>query len=210
MGDALDHLAAPAGELLARVDDLLARFGAPDDDPVWPLLRRVRALPGEAVAALTETLRAAPVATAGADLRSHAAAYADAQAVVTTPVAWEGPAGEAYAAHAARLSADLAAAGDALAAAGRLADDTAAWIGRTRSRLAGVLADALASAEAVAVVLHTDDAPAAAATIATRVLSALDAAIAEGENLPQPIPAHPAPATMPPPANYERVTRLPH
>ncbi|GIF74091.1 hypothetical protein [Asanoa siamensis] len=210
MSDALDHLAGPAGDLLARVDDLLARVGAPDDDPVWPLLRRMRALPGEAVAALTGTLRAAPLAEAGGVLRARAATCTDVRSAVIAPVAWEGPAGESYAARAARLGADAAAAGEALAATGRFADEAAAWIERTRERLAVVLAETLVSADAVAVVLGTDNAARAAATIATRVLSTLDTAISDGETLRQPLLAgdRGRSGAPPLPANYERVTRL--
>ncbi|MEV0713480.1 hypothetical protein [Asanoa sp. NPDC050611] len=209
MTDALDHVAVPAGDLLGRVDDLLARFGAPDDDPVWPLLRRVRALPGEAVSALAAALRAAPVASAGDEMRARSAAFAGAQAVAATPVPWDGPAGEAYAAHGGRLSADLAAAGDALFATGRLADEVADWIDRTRARLARVLADVLASAEAVSVVLGADDAARAAATIATRVLSTLDVAISDGETLWRPpTVGRGATAGAQFPASYERITRL--
>jgi hypothetical protein len=210
MADALDHLARPAGELLARVDDVLARFGAAEDDPVWMLLRRVRALPGEAVTALAPSLSAAPVAAAAAAVRERAGPYAAAQAALTTPVAWEGPAGDAFAAHAQRLAGDLGEAADALAATGRLADEVAAWITRTRSRLAAVLADALGSAEAVSVVLGMADAPRCAAAIATRVLAAIDEAVADGESLlhgRRDIPAPPARGATPP-ASYERITRL--
>jgi hypothetical protein len=126
------------------------------------------------------------------------------------PVDWEGPAGEAFTAHAGRLAADLGQAADELAATGRLADDVAAWIARTRSRLASVLADALGSTEAVSVVLGLADAPRSAAAIATRVLAAIDEAVADGESLlhrrrdPSASPAGGAP----PPASYERITRL--
>ncbi|HTF07703.1 MAG TPA: hypothetical protein VK659_05965 [Asanoa sp.] len=211
MADALDHLAGPAGELLARVDDVLARFGAAEDDPVWMLLRRVRALPGEAVAALVPSLAASPVAAAAAAVRERAGPYADAQAALTTPVAWEGPAGEAFAAHTSRLAGDLGDAADALAATGRLADEVDAWIDHTRSRLAAVLADALGSAEAVAVVLGMADAPRSASAIATRVLAAIDEAVTDGETLLHR--RHAAAARPPargavPPASYERITRL--
>ncbi|GIF51785.1 hypothetical protein DFJ67_1664 [Asanoa ferruginea] len=209
MADALDHLAGPAGELLARVDDVLARFGSAGDDPVWMLLRRVRALPGEAVTALTPTLSAAPVAAAAATVRERAGPYADAQAALAAPVAWEGPAGEAFAAHAQRLARDLGDAADALAATARLADEVAAWIARTRSRLAAVLADALGSAEAVSVVLGLADAPRSASAIATRVLAAIDEAVTDGESLlhRRQVAGNPRPAALPP-ASYERITRL--
>jgi hypothetical protein len=211
MSDALDHLAGPAGQLLTRVDDLLTRFGAPDDDAIWPLLRRVRALPGAAVAELASTLRAEPIAAAGAEVHARTTSYADARVAVTAPVAWEGPAGDAFAAHAGRLAADLAAAGDVLVATARLADEIANWVGRSRARLAAVLADVLTSGEAVAVVLGGNDAPRAAVTIATRVLTALDAAITDGEPLAHQSRSDrsrgPSAGSIPP-AGYERITRL--
>jgi hypothetical protein len=210
MADALDHLAGPAAELLARVDDVLARFGAAASDPVWMLLRRVRALPGEAVTALVPSLSPAPVAAAAATVRERAGPYADARAALAVPVDWEGPAGEAFTAHAERLAGDLGQAADELAATGRLADEVADWIARTRSRLAAVLADALGSTEAVSVVLGLADAPRSAAAIATRVLAAIDEAVADGESLlhrRRDRPASPAGGTLPP-ASYERITRL--
>jgi hypothetical protein len=151
------------------------------------------------------------VVAAGAALQARSAGFADAGAAVAVPVHWEGPAGEAYAAHAGRLSADLAAAGDALTATARLTDETGAWIERTRTRVATVVAEALASAEAVAVVLGTDDAARAAATIATRILSTLDTAIADGETVsrgPRPEIGAIPPARTALPADYERITRL--
>ncbi len=186
---------APTGSSLlsAGSTELLTRFGAADDDPLWPLLRRVRALPGEAVAALSSTLRAEPIAAAGAEVRARTTTYADARAAITAPVAWEGPAGDAFAAHTDRLAADLATAGDALASTARLADEIADWAARTRARLAAVLADVLTSGEAVAIVLGGNDAPRAAVTIATRVLTALDASITDGET-PHPRPEPTAPA----------------
>ncbi|MEV4533221.1 hypothetical protein AB0J82_05250 [Asanoa sp. NPDC049518] len=208
MSDALDHLTRPAGHLLARVDDLLTRFGAADDDPVWPLLRRVRALPGEAVAALVSTLRAEPIAEAGAAVRARTTTYDEARVAVSAPVAWEGPAGDAFSAHAARLAADLTAATDALGATARLADEVADWVARTRASLAAVLADVLTSGEAVAVVLGTSDASRAAVTIATRVLTALDAAGADAETISHPLDGHRSAVEGSPPASYERITRL--
>ncbi|SNT57482.1 hypothetical protein SAMN05421812_110145 [Asanoa hainanensis] len=209
MSDALDHLARPAGHLLARVDDLLTRFGAADDDPIWPLLRRVRALPGEATAALTSTLRAEPITAAGAAVRARTTTYDEARAAVSAPVAWEGPAGDAFEAHAARLAADLTAATDHLAATARLADEAADWVVRTRARLAAVLAEVLTSGEAVAVVLGANDAARAAVTIATRVLTALDSAGVDAETISHPGRGlRSGPVSALPPANYERITRL--
>jgi hypothetical protein len=52
VSDALDGLAGAAAPLLQRVDAVLGEAGAPDHDPLLPLLRRVGALPSEAVAAV--------------------------------------------------------------------------------------------------------------------------------------------------------------
>jgi hypothetical protein len=198
--------------LLARVDDVLARFGAAEDDPVWMLLRRVRALPGEAVTALVPSLAAAPVAAVAVAVRERAGPYAGAQAALTAPVVWEGPAGEAFTLHASRLTGDLGAAADELAATGSLADEVADWIRRTRSRLAAVLAGALGSAEAVAVMLGMADAPRSATAIATRVLAAIDEAVTDGETVLHRRhtagPARPPTGGGMPPASYERITRL--
>jgi hypothetical protein len=79
--DALDRLAGSADGLLTRVDGTLGRSGAPGAHPIWPLLRRVGALPGAAVLAVSG-LRSAPLEAAAPSLRRLALEYADASAVV--------------------------------------------------------------------------------------------------------------------------------
>ncbi|GAA3759934.1 hypothetical protein GCM10022225_51800 [Plantactinospora mayteni] len=149
--DVLDQLAEPAVALSGRVDDVLAAAGAPDRHRIWPLLRRVRVLPGDAVRAV---LGLRPGALAGAaevsaELRRT---YHEVGAVLADGGSWQGPAAEAYAAHRSGVAGhltDLAGRAEATAA---YAEAVAGWIADTRYALARTLADVLGSAEAVAVV----------------------------------------------------------
>jgi hypothetical protein len=68
--DPFDRLAGPAGDLRRRVGESLAAGGAPEGHPIWPLLRRLRALPGEALAAL----RPAPYALSSGSTTTRARA----------------------------------------------------------------------------------------------------------------------------------------
>jgi hypothetical protein len=167
--DALERLAGPASDLLALVDRALARSGAPDAHPVWPLLRRVGALPGVAVGAIAE-LRPAPLAAGGPSLRMLAEGYAEASAAATIHAptgttgralmvdsgGWQGMAAEAFAARWSALSAHLAGGVDSLSArletTAAYAESIASWMARTRGAVAETLARVLTSAEAVAVV----------------------------------------------------------
>lgn len=169
--DALDQLAEPAHELLSRVDGTLTRCGAPAGHPVWPLLRRVRALPGAAVGALTE-LRPGPLAAAGRPLRSIASGYREA---TPTPAAeWQGSAADEFAARWVAVCAY----GDSLS--GRLSDTdgylsaVAGWLAGARRAVAGTLAGALVSTEAVRVRTAAEEESAlAAADLAAHVLAAV-------------------------------------
>jgi len=69
MMDLLDRVTGPAADLLARVDDGLLAEGAPAGHPIWPLLRRAGALPGDAQLL---TLRTA-LEDSAADVRWNAA-----------------------------------------------------------------------------------------------------------------------------------------
>ncbi|RKR89797.1 hypothetical protein BDK92_4154 [Micromonospora pisi] len=184
--DPLDHLAGPAADLLGRVDDLLAGAGAPDDHRIWPLLRRLRALPG-AVLGEVLVLRPAPFAAAGHAVRAQVGEYDHARQRLTGDDPWQGAGAQAYAAHRDALVAYLD--GDRpesltgrLDATASYADAVADWMVRTRYALARTLAEVLGSAEAVAVVTagrSGDPGPAgpAAAEIGARVL----ATVAEAE-----------------------------
>jgi hypothetical protein len=180
--DALDRLAGPARDLLSRVDETLARAGAPPDHPLWPLLRRLGVLPGDAVAAVA-TLRPAPLAGAGPVLRTLSSQYAQPRGM---PPDWQGPAAEVFTAGWTNLSGYVE-----VGLAGRLAETASCaeavvdWVGRTRLAVARVLAAVMTSAEAVT--MGSGDEPTqvvrAAADIAARVLGVVADAYAQGDAL---------------------------
>jgi hypothetical protein len=149
--DLLDRVQPAARGLLDRVDGTLLASGAPDGHRIWPLLRRVGALPGEVVDQFAAVAPAALTAAA-APLHGRAEAYSSAAASVPAVSAWRGPAAEGFVAGWAALGAHLA--GDEDTMAGRLLDsarfldDVAGWLARGRRELAGALAECLGSAEA--------------------------------------------------------------
>ncbi|MEV1328258.1 hypothetical protein AB0J20_01625 [Micromonospora costi] len=155
--DALDRLAEPGLDLLRRVDTLLAA-GAPEGHRVWPLLRRMQVLPGEAVRAFLD-LRPEPLAGAGHTVRRLVRGYDDVSATLADPVLWSGPGAEAYGQTRTALLHHLDEGPESLV--GRLestagyADALADWVEGSRLALARALADVLRSAEAVAVVAAT-------------------------------------------------------
>src|SRR5581483_7838900 len=77
--DALNQVAGAGRDLLARVDAALLAAGAPADAPIWPLLRRTGALPGEALEFVL-SLNPEPMRSAGAELRGRAAEFAEQRA----------------------------------------------------------------------------------------------------------------------------------
>ncbi|WP_213451541.1 hypothetical protein [Rhizomonospora bruguierae] len=175
--DALGRLAAPAGDLFARVDAALIRAGAPEEHPIWPLLRRVGALPGEAVAAVV-ALRPGGLTRAAAPLRGLAEEYERAATTGARAAGqgapgrgaaghgaggggaigdgWSGAGADAFAGHWSSLAGHLAGPEESLAARLRAtagyAEAVADWMADTRAALAAALAEALGSAEAVALV----------------------------------------------------------
>lgn len=189
--DALDRLAEPGLDLLRRVDHLLAA-GVPEGHQLWPLLRRMQVLPGDALRAFLD-LHPAPLATAGHAVRRLVRGYDDACATLTDPGLWAGPAASAYDEARAALLRHLDEGPESLV--GRLestagyADALAHWVEGSRLAVARVLAEVLGSAEAVRVLAAT--APGgnsatgtgAAAEIATRVLSVLGVAYDGAETL---------------------------
>ncbi|MGC4790062.1 hypothetical protein ACLQ22_19800 [Micromonospora sp. DT178] len=196
--DALDRLAEPGLDLLRRVDTLLAA-GAPEGHRVWPLLRRMQVLPGEAVRNFLD-LHPAPLAAAGHSARRLIRGYDDACAALTDPVLWSGPAASSYGQARAALLRHLDEGPESLV--GRLestagyADALADWVEGSRLALARALADVLRCAEAVNVVAATSmpaGAPgqrsaagpggSAAAEIAARVLAVLCVAYDGAETL---------------------------
>jgi hypothetical protein len=172
--DALDRLVGPAGDLLSRVDATLARFGAPAWHPVWPLLRRLRALPGEAVGAFA-VVEPAPLADAAAVLRPILQGYAEARATLPDRLDWSGVAAEAFTGQWVALGAHLDGGPpdlcSRLAATVSYVDALADWLAEARSALARTLAKVLGSAEAVQVRTAAD--AVAAAGIAALVLAVL-------------------------------------
>ncbi|MER7330610.1 MULTISPECIES: hypothetical protein [unclassified Micromonospora] len=195
--DTLDRLAEPGLDLLGRVDTLLAA-GAPEGHRVWPLLRRMQVLPGEAVRNFLD-LRPVPLAGAGHTVRRLVRGYDDACAALADPVLWSGPAASAYGQARGALLRHLDEGPESLV--GRLestagyADALADWVEGSRLALARALADVMRSAEAVAVVAATSmsggggrQGPAGpggteAAEIAARVLAVLCVAYDGAETL---------------------------
>jgi hypothetical protein len=204
--DLLDRVYPVAEPLLHQVDSSLLSNGAPAGHPIWPLLCRLGALPGELVAHLV-TVTPAGLTGASDSLRGHADGYRHRVDEVPMPAAWRGPAAEAYGAAWAGLSTHLAGGPDTLA--GRLDDtasylgDVAAWVGRSRRALAGTLAECLGSAEALA--LRTGPGTEAAATIGAHLISTAAELLDDGQALHDRWsarlaeltyrPAPPAPAT---------------
>jgi hypothetical protein len=182
--DAFDRLAGPADELLSRVDAILIRSGAPGDHPLWPLQRRLRALPGDALTTVA-ALAPAPLSAAGSAMRALSGQYAQ---LGGTPPEWRGPAAETFNAGWASLSAHVE-----HGLAGRLADTAAYakaladWVSRTRRAVARTLAVVLGSAEAVAVAVGSGAEPVevvrAAADIAARVLGTVADAYADADQM---------------------------
>lgn len=187
--DLLDRIHPTARGLLRRVDTTLLSTGAPDDHPIWPLLRRRGALPGELVASIAEITPDALGAAAG-PLRERADGYVSWTSSAPVVAAWRGPAAEGFAARWSALSGHLA--GDEDTMAGRLVDtaryleDVAAWLARARRELAGALAECLGSAEAAVLRAASDASPArgevvAAATLGAHVLAAAGDVLVDGQ-----------------------------
>jgi hypothetical protein len=178
--DALARIEPVARPLLLAVDEALTSLGAPAEHPIWPLLRGLTATPADAVAHVADSI---PDRAAGERLRAEADRYEG--LAVPTAIDWAGAAGEAYAVRAASLAqyghATLA---GALRATASFVDAVADWHGRSRDRVAGAVADALGSLQAVT--LRTGEGQVrivAAADIGAHVLSAAAEVLAEGERL---------------------------
>jgi hypothetical protein len=189
--DVLDRVAVPGRDLLTRVDTVLSAGGAPADHPVWPLMRRVGALPGDVLDAFC-ALAPEQITAARDAVRGRAGAYVEERADLAAAVAattWEGASAEAFTERWAALGGHLGAevSPDAPGLAGRLAatasylDDVAGWMRSARRDLAHEVATALGSMEAVRVKApatggqaRPDRAGSAAATIGAVVLAVAD------------------------------------
>jgi hypothetical protein len=175
VSDALDRLTSPGADLLQRVDAVLMAHGLPAEHAVTGLLRRLGALPADALRVIA-AWRPIPVRAAAADLRHTAERYEQQRDLLAAQGGWTGAAGEAFAAHRAALvqflgdtgSSDEAGLVGRLRATAAYLDDVADWLDRSRDGMARAVADVLGSAEAVHV--HASGDAAAAATIAARVL----------------------------------------
>jgi hypothetical protein len=170
--DALERLSSVGADLLARVDAALAAGGAPADDPIWPLLRQVGALPADV---LDFGLRLDHIAlrSAATELRAVADRFARQPARLAADIgrsAWEGTGAEAFAAVWESLSEHIGEGTDPATVTGRLlatasyVDDLAGWAADLRHELAEAIARVATSAEAVTL-RGSDDA-------ATRVAAA--------------------------------------
>lgn len=184
--DLLDRVYSMAGPVLDRVDGTLLSVGAPAEHQIWPLLRRLGALPGGLVAHLT-TVTPAGLSGASDALRIHASGYRHRVDEVPMPAAWRGPAAEAYGAAWSGLSAHLAGGPDTLTArlddTASYLDDVAAWVARTRRALAGTLAECLGSAEALALRMGSGQEAVAAATIGAHTLATAAELLDNGQAL---------------------------
>ncbi|AEV81396.1 hypothetical protein ACWT_0384 [Actinoplanes sp. SE50] len=188
--DRLDQLLTVADPLLSRVDQLLTSVGAPAGHDVWPELRRVRLLPGDAVRAVA-ALHPAALADAVPELRAQARVCADTADALPLATTWTGHAAEAYEATRRRTAEQLNVGPDSLSrrmtATADLAGALHDWMTHTRAALAYALADSLNSAEALTVTVSSGfPQPAetrAAAAIATHVLRTIADSYDRAENL---------------------------
>ena len=150
--DQLDRLLPAAEPLLGRVDQVLSAVGAPAGHTVWPELRRVRLLPGDAARAVA-ALRPAAITEAVPELRAQARACADTADSLPLATGWAGDAAEAYELARRRAAERLNAGPDSLSrrmtATADLADALSDWMAGSRRALAGALAGVLTSAEAL-------------------------------------------------------------
>lgn len=207
MTDHLDRLASTAAPLLRRVDAALAVAGAPPADPIWPLLRRVRALPSEAVAAVTGW-RAPPLAEAATPLSALGRRYSNTFADLPAAPPWQGAAAEAYGRQWSHLRVHMLGPGEdslvgRLDGTARYLEATADWVTRSRRALAVALAEVLGSVEAVTLVTGSGPPGPGAARVGAHVLAPVATAGDEGwalhdewrARLPElPLPASPGAA----------------
>ena len=194
--DALDVVLGPGRDLLVRADAALTAAGAPAASPVWDLLRRVGALPGDALE-FAAGLDPVPMRAAAEELRARAAEFTDERLAVDRAAAerpWEGAGADAFTAAwlaLARHIGDSADPGEPTLA-GRLGalasyvDGVATWAATLRGRLAMAVAATLTSAEAVVLKSAPADSPAAgeaAGAVGAKVLGPVADAVRVGHDL---------------------------
>jgi hypothetical protein len=148
--DALDRLAEPGADLLERVDTALLAHGFPAGHPIAGLLRRLGALPADALHAIS-ALRPAPLRTAASELRQVIDGYQRQRDLLPAPPGWTGAAGDRFATLQTALTGFLGETAEAGRATMAYLDDVAEWMAQARSATARTLADVLGSAEAIEV-----------------------------------------------------------
>ena len=181
--DLLDRMAPEATDLLRRVDLVIDQLGVPERHPVTESLRRLRVRPNDALQALLSTSPSALRAAAD-ELRRLAAVYRDEIAEplreAVQHLGWGGSGYRAFTDAWTTLQDHLAAPKDSgvesmatkLIATAEYALSIAGWFSQARQALAGALAEALCSAEAVT--LKTSD-------VLTAGPAALHRAVISGE-----------------------------
>jgi hypothetical protein len=180
VSDLLDRIAEPGLDLLRRVDTALATAGAPADDPVWPLLRRAGALPGEVVAHLLAA-DPQPLVAAGDGLRAESTDLSRAADAIPGLGGWRGHAADEFAAQWSAGIGQVDRITQRLSATADYSVAVTAWLTATRRQVAVAVAECLASTEAATVRLGAVGADAgagaatgvAAAAIAGHVLGAV-------------------------------------
>ncbi|BCJ72138.1 hypothetical protein CS0771_16820 [Catellatospora sp. IY07-71] len=173
--DALSHLYLNTAGLLARVDDTLAHWGAPETHQVWQLLRRTGALPGDAVAGLS-AWSPQPWREQADELRRQAETAEAVSGRAGALRGWEGPAASAFQRTADRFRHDVVAWAAELRGHAAHLDELARCLAAGRSRTARALARVAGSAEAVLLTGEPD-----AGRVAAGMLSI---AVAPGARLP--------------------------
>jgi len=186
MSDLLERVAGPGLDLLRRADDALVAVGAPAGDPVWALLREVRALPADIVEQLLAADGTAFL-VAGDELTAGAREVGVAADSIPGVARWSGHAADAYAARWSAALTQVDRIAERLSAGADYAQALAGWVAQTRRAVAVAVAECLASPEAATVRLAgpAPDAAtgAAAASIVAHVLAAVAEAIRAGQAL---------------------------
>jgi hypothetical protein len=187
--DLLDRVVGPGSDLLARVDAVLTRCGAPGDHPVWREISRTGTLPSTALAQIA-ALAPDEMRSRAADLARIASGVRSATDPVPSSLDSRGAVADGFARTWRALSAQITAGSDGATFADRVAataehlDDIAAWASAARRDLAGEIGACLGSSEAVAVRAAAaepdDDAVRAAADIAACVLASISRSVDDG------------------------------
>jgi hypothetical protein len=180
--DLLARVWPHAEDLVRRVDAQIQLDGAPPEHPVWTQLRRVGALPTDAV----EHFLWLDAGSVGAD---RDRVIDEAEAVRTTAGqvrsgAWRGAGAEAYAARWTHLIGYIDDLDRRMSDTALFLGEAARWVRHSRDELAMELAACLGSREAVAIKVELTSGG-AAADLAERILAAVADCIESGWQLRQ-------------------------